>query len=56
VLDSAPHSAEYKQRRYVFCSQRCKLEFERAAERIRMHESARAGALFTPGKVRWGLA
>jgi YHS domain-containing protein len=56
LLDSAAHSAEYKKRRYVFCSGRCKLEFERAAERIRMHDAARAGALFTLGKVRWGLA
>lgn len=50
------HTAEYKKRRYVFCSARCKHEFERAAQRIRMQEAARAGALFTQGKVRWGLA
>jgi YHS domain-containing protein len=57
VVDSAaPHTAEYKRRRYVFCSARCKHEFERAAERIRMHEAARAGALFTQGRIRWGLA
>jgi YHS domain-containing protein len=49
-------SSEYKKRRYFFCSERCKVEFERAAERIRMQETARAGALFTQGKVRWGLA
>lgn len=55
-LDRDEHSAEYKKRRYVFCSAQCKHEFERAAERIRMQESARAGALFTQGKVRWGLA
>jgi len=48
--------AEYKKRRYFFCSHKCKHEFERAAERIRMQEAARAGALFTHGKVRWGLA
>jgi YHS domain-containing protein len=53
--DCAP-SSEYKKRRYFFCSQKCKHEFERAAERIRMQESARAGALFTQGKVKWGLA
>jgi YHS domain-containing protein len=52
---SAP-SSEYKKRRYFFCSNKCKHEFERAAERIRMQEAARAGALFTHGKVRWGLA
>ncbi|GAC1337543.1 MAG: hypothetical protein NVSMB23_04140 [Myxococcales bacterium] len=56
VLEAAAHSAEYKKRRYVFCSARCKHEFERAAERLRMQEAARAGALFTLGKVRWGLA
>ena len=49
-------SSEYKKRRYFFCSEKCKVEFERAAERIRMQEAARAGALFTQGKVRWGLA
>ena len=49
-------SSEYKKRRYFFCSEKCKHEFERAAERIRMQETARAGALFTHGKVRWGLA
>ena len=49
-------SSEYKKRRYFFCSEKCKEEFERAAERIRMQEAARAGALFTHGKVRWGLA
>jgi len=49
-------SSEYKKRRYFFCSEKCKFEFERAAERIRMQEAARAGALFTHGKVKWGLA
>ena len=53
--DAAP-SSEYKKRKYFFCSHKCKHEFERAAERIRVSESARAGALFTSGKVRWGLA
>jgi len=53
--DGTP-SSEYKKRRYFFCSDKCKHEFERAAERIRMQEAARAGALFTHGKVRWGLA
>jgi YHS domain-containing protein len=49
-------TSEYKKRRYFFCSEKCHQEFERAAERIRMQEAARAGALFTQGKVRWGLA
>jgi YHS domain-containing protein len=55
-LDAAAYSAEYKKRRYVFCSEKCKHEFERAAERTRMQEAARAGALFTLGRVRWGIA
>ena len=33
-------SSEYKKRRYFFCSDKCKHEFERAAERIRMQEAA----------------
>jgi YHS domain-containing protein len=49
-------TSEYKKRRYFFCSDKCKSEFEHAAERIRMQEAARAGALFTQGRVRWGLA
>ena len=53
--DHSP-SSEYKKRRYFFCSNKCKAEFDKAAERIRMHEAAKAGALFTLGKVRWGLA
>jgi YHS domain-containing protein len=53
--DRAP-CTEYKKRRYFFCSEKCKREFERAAERIRLQEAARAGALFTHGKVKWGLA
>jgi YHS domain-containing protein len=48
--------SEYKKRWYFFCSEKCRHEFERAAERIRMQDAARAGALFTHGKVRWGLA
>lgn len=49
-------SSEYKKRQYFFCSDHCKCEFDRAAERIRMQEVARAGALFTQGRVRWALA
>jgi YHS domain-containing protein len=49
-------TSEYKKRWYFFCSEKCRHEFERAAERIRMQDAARAGALFTHGKVRWGLA
>jgi YHS domain-containing protein len=48
-------SAEYKKRRYYFCSEACKLAFRQQTERFRMGELARAGALFSRGKVRWGL-
>ena len=49
-------SSEYKKRKYFFCSDKCRHQFEKAAERIRMQEAARAGALFTHGRVRWGRA
>jgi YHS domain-containing protein len=49
-------ASEYKQRTYYFCSQCCQHEFDRAAERVKLHDAARAGALLTQGKVRWGLA
>lgn len=49
-------SAEYKKRRYFFCSSGCHAEFEKAAERVKLHEAARAGALLNRGRVRWGLA
>lgn len=49
-------SAEYKKRRYFFCSERCRHAFERQAERFRLNELARVGALMTPGRVRWGIA
>jgi YHS domain-containing protein len=47
---------EYKKRRYYFCSPRCKERFERQAERHRLQELARMGALFAHSKVRWGVA
>lgn len=49
-------SASYKKRSYHFCSESCREEFERAAQRVRLHEAARAGALLTDGRIRWGLA
>lgn len=48
-------SAEYKKRKYFFCSDACKEQFEGKAQMFRVHELARAGALLTPGRVRWGL-
>ncbi len=49
-------STEYKKRRYYFCSPRCKERFERHAEKLRLQELARMGALFANAKVRWGVA
>ncbi len=49
-------SAEHKKRTYYFCSATCQHEFQRASERIKLQDAARAGALLTSGKVRWGLA
>ena len=50
------HTVEYKKRTYFFCSDHCKERFERQAERLRMKDLARMGALFAKQKVRWGLA
>ena len=47
---------EYKRRKYFFCSERCKARFERQAERHRVQDLARMGALFANQKVRWGVA
>ncbi|AKU89899.1 YHS domain-containing protein [Vulgatibacter incomptus] len=47
---------EYKKRKYYFCSEGCRASFQREAERIRLHELARVGALLSSGKVRWGMA
>lgn len=49
-------SAEYKKRRYYFCSERCRRAFHQRTEKFRINELARAGALLTPGKVRWGMS
>lgn len=49
-------SAEYKKRKYFFCSEQCRAAFQRHAERLRLNDIARAGALLSPGKVTWGIA
>jgi len=49
-------SVEYKKRKYYFCCEGCKTSFQHEAERIRLHELARVGALLSSGKVRWGMA
>ena len=47
---------EYKKRKYFFCSGGCKERFEHQAERHRVQDLARMGALFQNQKVRWGVA
>ncbi len=49
-------TSEYRRRKYFFCSQTCRAEFDHAAERVKWQEAARAGALLTRGRVRWGMA
>lgn len=49
-------SSEYKSRTYFFCSEGCRHLFESQAERYRLSELARSGALLSTGKVRWGMA
>ena len=56
VEASDAQAVEYKKRKYFFCSPRCKERFERQAERHRVQDLARMGALLGDGKVRWGLA
>jgi YHS domain-containing protein len=55
-VESLSFSIEYKKRRYYFCSETCRTAFEQRTERFRLNELARAGALLSPGRVRWGLA
>jgi len=49
-------TSEYKKKRYFFCSERCRRTFVHEAERLRLHELAKVGALMSKGRVRWGLA
>ena len=56
VDPSSSHAVEYKKRTYYFCSGQCKERFEHRAERQRMRDLARLGALFAHRKVRWGVA
>lgn len=42
---------------FAFCSEACRERFERLAERVRVGEVLKMGALFAPSeKVRWGVA
>jgi YHS domain-containing protein len=56
VDPSGSQAVEYGKRKYFFCSMRCKERFERQAERHRLQDLARMGALFANQKVRWGVA
>jgi YHS domain-containing protein len=55
-VEQQAHSVEYKKRRYYFCSSRCRSAFCARTEKFRITELMRAGALLSPGRVRWGLA
>jgi YHS domain-containing protein len=56
VVEAGASSFEYKRRTYFFCSPGCRGRFERHAERMRVAELARMGALFAGSKAHWGLA
>ncbi len=56
VDPTGAQAVEYKKRKYFFCSGGCKERFERQAERHRVQDLARRGALFANQKVRWGVA
>ena len=52
----SPYSADYKKRKYFFCSDRCRTAFELHAEKLRLNEMAKVGSLLSPGRVSWGFA
>lgn len=56
VEQARAEMAEYKRKKYFFCSSHCKERFQRHAERIRLHDLAKMGVLFAKAKIRWGLA
>ncbi len=56
VVEQDAPSMEYRERKYFFCSERCRARFAKQAERMRMSELARMGGLFAARKVRWGIA
>lgn len=55
LADDSP-SLEYRDRRYFFCSERCRDRFAHQADRMRVAELAKMGALFAGRKTRWGVA
>jgi YHS domain-containing protein len=56
VVEDDAESAEYRQKKYFFCSPGCRGRFERKAELIRVDELARMGALFAAKRATWGVA
>ena len=56
VLEDESEFAEYKRKKYFFCSKRCRTRFDRQAERIHVGELARMGALFVTSGAHWGVA
>ena len=48
--------SQYQKRKYFFCSDRCRAAFEQHAQRVRINQMAKVGALLSPGRVTWGLA
>jgi YHS domain-containing protein len=56
VDESRSEAMEYKHRKYFFCSPHCRERFEQHAERMRLGDLAKMGALFANAKVRWGVA
>jgi YHS domain-containing protein len=58
VVEADAESFEYKRKTYYFCSAACRGKFLRRAERIRVAELMRLGALFAARekRARWGLA
>jgi YHS domain-containing protein len=56
VVEDGAETFAYKRRTYYFCSPACRGRFARRAERIRVAELLRLGALLGARKARWGLA
>jgi len=55
VDPTARFTFEFRKHTYFFCSAPCKERFERQAEKHRVKDLARMGALFAKNRVRWGL-
>ncbi len=57
VDDAGTIRVEHRGKAFHFCSDGCRDRFLRLAERIRLEEVLKMGALFAPGeKARWGVA